>query len=251
MGVSLTVCGSAGTHPGPARSCSSYLVHAGDDRLVLDLGNGSLRNLMQRCDVADLDAVILSHLHPDHCVDIYGLYYALRFHPSGSGSVDVYGPSGGGSHLAQILGDPSEPSFYEILRFRDAAAGDVFEVGAMTVRLFAAEHPVTTIASRIEVDGKVLAFTGDSAPTTRLVECAQGADVLLADATWQESDRPLPAGIHMTGREAGDLAAAAGVTRLVLTHILPTNDPAVTAAEAAEAFDGEILLATDLLELTL
>lgn len=251
MGVSLTVCGSAGTHPGPGRACSSYLVESDGTSLLLDAGNGSLPNLMQRCDVADLDAVVVSHLHPDHCADLYGLYYALRFHPTGQRAVDVHAPAGAGPHLAQILGDPSSPTFGEVLRFRDATAGDVLEVGPMTVRLFAAEHPLPTIASRVEVGGRVVAFTGDSAVTTRLVELAQGADVLLADATWQESARPLPDGIHMTGREAGRVAADAGVATLVLTHILPTNDPEVTAAEAAEVFDGEIVLATDLLELTL
>jgi ribonuclease BN (tRNA processing enzyme) len=127
----------------------------------------------------------------------------------------------------------------------------VLELDPTTIRLFAANHPVETLASRLEVDGRVVAFTGDSGVTTRLVECAQGADLLIADATWLERDRPLPEGIHMTGREAGQLAAEAGVAHLLLTHILPTNDPEETAAEAAAVFDGEITIAHDLLELTL
>jgi ribonuclease BN (tRNA processing enzyme) len=251
VNVTVTVCGSAGTHPGPARGCSSYLVEAGDHRLLLDLGNGSLPNLQQRCDVADVDAVLLSHLHPDHFADVYGLYYALRFHPAGEQHVDVHAPAGALAHICQLLGDGSAPTFGQICRFTEAAAGDVRCVGPMHVHLHAAEHPVETLASRIEVDGRVIAYTGDSGVTERLVECARDADLLLADATWLERQRPLPEGIHMTGREAGRLAAEAGVRRLVLTHILPTNDPAETAAEAAAAFDGEIVTAHDLLELPL
>ena len=251
MRLTLTVCGSAGTHPGPGRACSSYLVTAGEHRLLLDVGNGSQCNLMQRCDVAELDALVLSHLHPDHFADIYGLYYALRFHPDGPKHLDVHAPPGARELIVKVLGDTSAPTFDTIYTFHDGKPGGVIETGPLTVRLFAAAHPVPALASRVEVDGRVIAFTGDSAPSPDLVECAKGADVLLADATWLESARPLPEGIHMTGREAGELAAAAGVQRLVLTHILPTNDPSLTTAEAAAVFVGEILCAEDLMEIVL
>jgi ribonuclease BN (tRNA processing enzyme) len=251
MELQLTVCGSAGTHPGPGRGCSSYLLTAGEHRLLLDVGNGSLPNLMQRADVAELDALVLSHLHPDHFADIWGLYYALRFHPDGEQQLTVHAPEGAREHLGLILSDTSAPTMAATLDIRAAAAGDVLETAGCTVRLFAAAHPIDTLASRVEVDGRVVAFTGDSGPTTRLVECAQGADLLMADATWLERHRPLPEGIHMTGREAGQLAADADVRRLLLTHILPTNDPEATAAEAAEVYDGEIILAHDLLEIPL
>jgi ribonuclease BN (tRNA processing enzyme) len=251
MDITLTVCGSAGTHPGPGRGCSGYLLETGSQRLLLDCGNGSLPNLQQRCDVADVDALIVSHLHPDHFADMYGLYYALRFHPTGQQQLDVYAPAGTVAHLGQLLDDDSRKTFTTVYRFRDAAAGEVLELGPCLIRLFAAEHPVETLASRIEVDGRVVAYTADSAPTTRLLECAQGADLLVADATWLERHRPLPDGIHMTGREAGQLAADAAVSRLLLAHILPTNDPEETAAEAAAVYDGEILTAADLLEIRL
>jgi ribonuclease BN (tRNA processing enzyme) len=247
----LTVCGSAGTHPGAGRGCSGYLLTTAGGNLMLDLGNGSLPNLQQRIDVADIDAVLISHLHPDHFADVWGLYYALRFHPRGEQRVRILAPAGAPEHLGRILSDDSRPTFTTLCDIRDAAAGEVIEVAGCTLRLFAAEHPIETLAARVEVDGRVLAYTADSGPTPRLVECAQDADLLVADATWLERDRPLPEGIHMTGREAGQLAADAGVSRLLLSHILPTNDPEATAAEAAEVFDGEIVLATDLLELPL
>lgn len=249
--VTLTVCGSAGTHPGAGRACSGYLLTAGEHRLALDLGNGSLTNLQQRCDVADLDAVLLSHLHPDHFADIYGLYYALRFHPRGTQHIEVHAPAGAQDHIGRLLGDSSRPTFGTVCTFHPAAAGDVLQLGPCHVELFASAHPIECLAPRITVGGNVIAFTGDSGPTSALVSCARDADLLICDATWLERDRPVPDGVHMTGRDAGLLAGEAGVRCLLLSHILPTNDPAETAAEAAAVFDGEILTAHDLLELTL
>lgn len=247
----VTVCGSAGTHPGPGRGCSGYLLRDEGLCLALDIGNGSLPNLQQRCDVAHLDAVLLSHLHPDHFADIYGLYYALRFHPDGEREIDIHAPAGAEDHIARLLRDDSKPAFGTVCRFHEAAAGDTLDIGPARIELFRSAHPIECLASRITIGGRVVAYTGDSGPTDDLLPCARDADLLIADATWLERDRPLPEGIHMTGREAGQLAADAGVRRLLLSHILPTNDPAATAAEAAAVFDGEIITAHDLLELTL
>jgi ribonuclease BN (tRNA processing enzyme) len=229
--------------------CSSYLVQCQDYRLLLDCGNGSLSNLQRRCDVSDIDAIIISHLHPDHFADLYGLYYALRFHPGGPRSVPVYAPRGASEFASQLLG--STDTFAETCRFEVAKAGDVLTLGPLTVTLFASNHPVETLTSRVEAEGKVLTYTGDSAPSTELIHAARDADLLLADATWLEKDRPLPEGVHMTGHEAGRIAAEAGVKLLVATHVFPTNDPADVVAEAAGVFDGEVVAATDLAEFVL
>lgn len=249
--VRVTVLGCSGTMPGPQRACSSYLVESDGYRLLLDCGNGSLVNL-QRCVGLDaVDAVILSHLHPDHFVDLYGLYYGLRFHPDGPLSVPVHAPAGAQEHLAQLLtGDP-EDVFAKVCRFEDAAPGDTLRLGPMTVRLFAANHPIVTLASRVEVNGVVVAYTADSGTSSQLVSLARDADLLIADCSWLERQRPLPSGVHMTGAEAGGCASLAGAARLLVTHVFPTNDPEDVAAEAAQAFEGEIRIATDLQELHL
>lgn len=229
--------------------CSSYLVEVDGYRLLLDCGNGSLSNLQRRTDVSAVDAIIISHLHPDHFADLYGLYYALRFHPDGPRSVPVYAPKGAWEFASQLL--DSADTFAETCRFEVATAGDVLQLGPLHVTLFAANHPVETLASRVEGGGRVLAYTGDSAPSENLHHAARDADLLLADATWLERERPLPVGVHMTGHEAGRTAAEANAQRLMVTHVFPSNDPADTAAEAARAYDGEILTATDLQELVL
>lgn len=242
----LTVLGCSGTHPGLERACSSYLVECEGYRLVLDCGNGSLSRLQQRIDIADIDAVVISHMHVDHFADIYGLYYARRLRPEGPAPVAVYAPAGSQEFIGQLL--PSDEDFPRVCRFTTAAAGDTLELGPLTVRLFASNHPVETLASRIEANGKVLAYSADSAPTPALVDCARDADLFVCDATWLERSRPHPEGVHMTGAEAGSHAAAAGSAALLLSHIFPSTDPDEVAAEAAGVYDGTIAVAHDLQE---
>lgn len=245
--MSLTVLGSAGTHPANGRACSSYLVEAQGYRLLLDCGNGSLANLTQRIDVADLDAVIISHLHPDHFVDLYGLHYALRFHPSGPLSVPVYAPAGARSVLTSVLGDSGE-SFLRHCELHTAVAGTRLELGPLDVSLFEAHHVVETLAARVHAGGRTVAFSGDSAPTPQVVACARDADLFLCDSSWLEADGPHPDGVHMTGAQAGEQAAQAGARTLLVTHVFPTNDPEEVAAEARTRYDGTVIAVADLEE---
>lgn len=239
----LTVLGSAGTHPGPGRACSGYLVEHDGSRLVLDLGNGALGNLLAVADLAGLDALLLTHLHPDHFADVYGLYYALRFARPAPLRLEAYGPAGAQAHLAQLL--PGDRLFAQHLPFAEVTAGDRLAVGDLAVGLAAARHPVATTAVRVEAAGRVLAYSADTAPAAEIVEAARGADVFLCEATWLERDRPLTPGVHCTGAEAGTMAAEAGVHRLVLTHVHPQHDPAEAVAEARARFGGEVLAAGD------
>lgn len=250
-GLRLTVLGCSGTHPGPERACSSYLVEAEGYRLLVDCGNGSLVNLQRVTPVVSIDAVLISHLHPDHFADLYGLYYALRFAPDGPHAVPVHAPPGAQAHLAQLLrGDPDD-SFGRTCRFSDTVAGEELELGPFSVRCFQASHPIPTLAPRIAYGDRVVAYSADSGPAESLTACARDADLFVADCSWLERQRPLPDGVHMTAREAGRHAQAAGAGTLLVTHVFPANDPAESAAEAAEVFSGRVLVATDLQEIAL
>lgn len=251
MSLTLHVCGSAGTHPGPGRACSSYLVENGETRLLLDCGNGSLSNTQRVCDLADLDAVLLSHLHPDHFVDLFGLYYALRFHPSGQQQVPVYAPAGTEAFLRQMLGDDGARYFGDVFVFHTVAAGEALQLGELTVRLTAANHPIETLAARVEEGGQAIAYSADTHVSADVVDAARGADLFVCDATWLTRAGPFPAGIHCTGEEAGQMAADAGAARLVITHVVPSNNAAEVAAEAARRYEGEIVIAEDGLEVAL
>jgi ribonuclease BN (tRNA processing enzyme) len=243
--VKVTVLGSAGSHPGNGRACSSYLVSAGDHHLLLDCGNGSVANLLDVVDPAALDAVIISHLHPDHFVDLYGLHYVLRFHPTGAKKVDVYAPKGAQDLMTSLLLGESAGSFVAHLPMHVAAAGDRYDIGPFAVELFAANHPIETLASRITIDGRIIAYSGDSAPTSALVTCALDADLFICDATWVSRDAPFPEGVHMTGTQAGMHAAEAGVERLMVTHVFPQRQPEQVAADAETVYDGIVWVAYD------
>ena len=238
----FVVLGCSGSHGSPGRMCSSYLVEHEDTRFVMDCGNGSLSNLMAETDLADVDGVWLSHLHPDHMADVFGLHYALRFHPDGPLSVPLYGPAA----TMQRVGALTDPeSFGEALPFTPVAAGDRFDVGALSVELFAAHHPVETCAARVRGSDRVVAYSGDSAPTPALVACARDADLFACDSTWSAQLADLPPGIHCTARQAGEQAASAGAARLLVTHVAHPQDPVALGEEAAEVFDGEVLVAAD------
>ena len=243
--MDLTVCGSSGTHASPGRACSSYLVEHDGYRLLLDCGNGSLSNLLSVCGAADVDTVLLTHLHPDHIVDVYGLYYALRFDSGGPRTVGLVGPAGTTEFLTRLLPADSAAMFDQTLPLRTARAGEVLELGPLTVRLYPAFHPVETLAPRITAGDRVLAYSGDSGQTDALIDCAAGADLFVCDASWLERNGPHPEGIHMTGAQAGTTAAAAGAARLLVTHVFPANDPDQVAAEAAGLFEGDVLVADD------
>ena len=251
MTVRVTVIGSAGTHASAERVCSSYLVSHNDTHLLLDMGSGALHNLLKVIDVADLDAVLISHLHPDHYLDIFGLNYAWRFHPASPPPLPVYGPAAMYDTVASLLPAESVERMVDLLHFKTATAGDTIDVGPFHVELFAMNHPTETLGSRITVGDTVIAYTGDTAPTPATDLLARDADLLICDATWSEAQRPLPENVHCTAAEAGQAAASAGAKRLLVTHVSPYNDPHALAKEAAEHYDGEVLVAVDLQEILL
>lgn len=247
----LTVLGSAGTHVGRGRMCTSHLVEHDGYRLLLDCGNGSLSNLAACVDVADVDAVLLSHLHVDHFADIYSLYYALRLHPSGPRSVPLYAPAGAQEHLARLMPAESRSAFASGCPVTEATVGDVLHLGPLTATLFGAAHPIEVLAPRIEADGQVLSYSGDSGECRELVDAARDADLFVCDASWRDRDGPHPPGLHMTGRQAGSHAARAGAHRLLTAHVLPTNEPEDVAEEARAVYDGEVIAAHDLVSVDL
>lgn len=251
MSTRVTVIGSAGTHASADRVCSGYLISHEGTNLLLDMGPGALHNLCKVIDPADLDAILISHMHPDHFLDLYGLQYALRFHPAGPGPIPVYGPPDMPDTIAAILPAESVEKMADLLHLRTASAGDTLTIGSLTTRLYAMNHPVACLGSRTTAGDVVIAFTGDTAPTDQMIPLARDADLFLCDATWSEAQRPVPPDVHCTGLEAGRAAAAAGVGRLVITHVSPYNDPQAVADEAAKAYSGAIIVATDLMEIDL
>jgi ribonuclease BN (tRNA processing enzyme) len=240
--VRLTVVGCTGSLPGPESPASCYLVEAGDTTLVLDLGSGALGPLQRRIGLGTVDAVLLSHLHPDHCMDLCGYYVAVRYSPWCDGSkIAIWGPAGTAERMARAYGLPEDPGMTNEFAF-NTYPDRPFVIGDVRVTAARVVHPVPAYALRVEHEGSVLAYSGDTAATQALVDLAQDADLLLCEAAFLEGDAN-PSGHHLTGREAGEHAAAANVRQLMLTHILPWGDPDRAMAEARSAFEGPVALA--------
>jgi ribonuclease BN (tRNA processing enzyme) len=242
----LTVLGCSGSHTGPGRACSGYLLRADGAQLLVDCGNGSSANLQRVARPEDLDAILITHRHVDHCVDLIGMFYALRFHAAGVQPIALYAAPEVVDTLTGLLGRDSALSFREVFDVTEVTGGDRFSVGAMEVELADSRHPVPTVSARIEANGVSVVYSSDSAGGPELVDLARGADLFLCEATWQGDADGFPNGMHLTAAAAGQLATDAEVQRLVLTHVLGSLDRNRSLAEAQATFAGDIGLAEDL-----
>ncbi|HEU4492006.1 MAG TPA: MBL fold metallo-hydrolase [Jiangellales bacterium] len=239
----LTVIGCSGSFPGPHSPASCYLVEAGGLRVVVDLGNGALGELQRHVDIYAVDAVLLSHLHADHCLDLCAYYVARKYRPGGPApQIPVYGPRGSGARLARAYDLPEEPGMNSEFHFLEHGR-EPYSVGPLTVTPVRVVHPVEAYALRIDHGGHGVVYSGDTAPSEALVDLARGADLLVCEASFVEGGDN-PPGLHLTGRQAGRHAAEAGVPRLVLTHVPPWTDGAVAVAEASEVYGGDLQLAS-------
>jgi ribonuclease BN (tRNA processing enzyme) len=242
----LTVIGCSGSFAGPDSAASCYLLEADQGghtwRVLLDLGSGALGSLHRFVDPLSIDAVVVSHLHPDHYFDISGLYVMWKYHPGGARPpIPVWGPKGVATRCALAYGlDPAagmsaEFSFHEY-------DGRPIRLGPFTLEATRVAHPITAYALRVAADGRVVAYSGDTGPCQALVDVASGVDLMLCEAAFVEGGDN-PADLHLTGKQAGAAAAEAGARRLVLTHIPPWHDVSVPLAEAREAYDGPLEVA--------
>lgn len=219
----LTVVGCAGSFPGPDSPASCYLVEAPFEdrtyRLVLDLGSGSFGALQRHVTPREIDAIALSHLHADHCFDMSGLYVVAKYHPEGAfEQIPVLSPTGSNEFLTDTYGREDAAGMGGPFDFRDWVDGQTVHLGPFTVTGRRVVHPVPAYGVRVECEGRVLAYSGDTAATPVLDELARDADVFLCEASFVESGDN-PPGIHLTGAEAGTHAHAAGVGRLLVTHV--------------------------------
>ncbi|MDT0445530.1 MBL fold metallo-hydrolase [Streptomyces johnsoniae] len=243
--MKLTVVGCSGSFPSADSACSSYLIEAEGYRLLLDMGNGALGELQKYCGLYDIDAIAISHLHPDHCIDMCG-YFVARYYRHEGGRCDpvpVYGPPGTERRLTTAYADtPTEKSMSEVFDFRTLTPGGVFRVGPLTVRTQRVTHPVETFAFRVEHEGRAFCYSGDSGRCEALAGLASGADLFLCEASFTHGKEDAP-DVHLTGREAGECAQAAKAGRLVLTHIPPWTDAQVNLTDAKSVFGGPVELA--------
>ena len=234
----LTVVGCSGSIPGPHSPASCYLLEADGFRLVVDMGSGALGALQRYTGLDEVDAVALSHLHADHFIDMCSFWVARTYSPQGVRRVPVYGPADTAQRIARANDDPDVTGTFHFVTLMPGCC----QIGPFSVTAGHVAHPVETFAFRFEHGGHVLTYSGDTGESPVLVELARSADILLCEAGFPE-EPDLPPGLHLTGRQAGRHATAAGARRLILTHLSPDNDPASCLAEAESTFRGPISLA--------
>jgi ribonuclease BN (tRNA processing enzyme) len=241
----VTVLGSAASHAGPGEACSGHLVEGGGVSVLFDCGNGVLSNLHKVADPYGLDAVFITHNHPDHYVDLYSMQAMLRYAPEGPHArLPLFMPRGLYERMQLLLSERGAAEFREAFDLTEFTHGERIQIGSLSVTPHSVDHTEPTFALVAEADGARLCYTADTTPGPWVVEAACGADLVLSEATLPEEYAG--AAPHMTSAQAGLLAREAGAANLVLVHVWPTNDRTRMLKTAREAFGGPVTVAAEL-----
>lgn len=242
--MEVIVLGSSGAQPAAGDACSGYLVASGSSRLLLDCGSGVLSNLQRHLDLGRLTAIMISHLHADHFLDLVPLRYAVRY-GEGLPPIRLYLPPGGATRL-RALGlhlSTTRPFWESAFVIEEYAPGEPLTAGGLSVTPHEVEHSERSFAMRVTDGTRTLAYSADTVVCDGLRQAADGVDLLLAENTlgggapWHQPVN------HLSAGDAGAIARCAGVGSLALTHFWPSADREQCRREAAECYDGEITLA--------
>ena len=236
----LTVLGSCGAWPEAGQACGGYLVEHEGFRLVVDLGYATFPRLLEFAAAAAIDAVVISHGHPDHCADLNPLLRARALPGDPVAALPVHALPGA---LDAVLALDRPGMLADAIDLQVIRPGEPLGLGPFRVTTRMLPHWLPNAGVRIEADGSVLAYTGDTGSVPEIAELARDAGLLLAEATYLDQVPEDSAGHLSSAREAGRWAAAAGVGRLLLTHLWPGSDQAAAAARARESYAGDVRVA--------
>lgn len=236
--LSVTVLGCSGTYAAPGNPCSGFLVRGGGTTVVLDCGPGTLANLQDHVSLGEVDAVVVSHEHPDHWLEVPLLRHAWRY-GWGVQRADVpLFTTAGTRRLAEGLTEGRLADTFAVTEILDGAS---FDVGALSFTCSRTAHTVESLAVRVDHGDASVAYTADTGADWRISELGPGLDLVLAEATFLAADGLTGmGGVHMTAAEAGESAAEAGARRLVLTHVLPGRSWSEAVGEAGAAYGAPV-----------
>lgn len=236
----LTVLGSCGAFPEPGRACSGFAIDRDGFRLVLDLGYATLPRLLRHWPDGTLDAVIITHEHPDHCIDLHALFRTRYYGTPGAARLPLYCPPGVLDRLGGLEPDTDLHTVFDVHPLPGR-----YEVGPWELTGLPLPHHVPNAGVRLTADGVTLAYTGDTAPSPALAELGRDADLFIVEATDRPGETEQTNRNLMTSREAGQWAHRAGAHRLMLTHFWPGNDRTASVAAARTHFTGQVVAATE------
>jgi ribonuclease BN (tRNA processing enzyme) len=247
MRLTVLGCSPASTNPGGA--ASGYLVEEGGTRVVLDCGSGAFGNLLLHAVPEEIDAVVISHMHADHMLDLmpfrYGLAFAAQAAPDAPHRLPgLYLPPEGHAMALRLsaLQDPSDAFFADCFAVTEYAAGDPLVIGSLSLTFVPVYHIPHTYAIRVSSGGRTLTYSADTGPCAGIYEAARGADLFLCECANPEgSDFPR----HLTPKQAGEIAQTAGAARLLLTHRWYRTGLDAARDEAGMTFSGPVDLARE------
>ena len=248
MHSQLTVLGGCGAWPEPGRACAGFLLEHDGVRIAIDLGYGTAARLLAALGSVEadgLDAVIISHHHPDHMVDLHALMRARWMGRPGAAKIPLFAPDGVVARLTE-LEDGDRTAVSQVFDWHPIPA-PTQSAGPFRLDSVLLPHYVPNAGVRLSAPGLTVAYTGDTGPAAALADLGRDCDLYIADATsWEQRHEPDggPA-FNLTAAQAGQAAAAAAARRLLLTHFWPGNDRQASEADAAACFGGEILLADE------
>lgn len=232
--------GSCGAYPEPGRACSGFAVDWDGYRLVLDLGYATLPRLLAHWPDGRIDAVVITHEHPDHCIDLHGLF-RMRFY----GTVPVarlplYCPPTVLDRLQGLEPDADLGSVFDLHPLPGSYRAGPFELTGLSL-----PHFVPTSGIRLRADERIMAYTGDTGPDPALADLGRDADLFIVEATDREGETEQGTRNLMTSAEAGHWAHRAGARRLMLTYFWPGNDRIAAVAAATAEFGADVLAANE------
>jgi ribonuclease BN (tRNA processing enzyme) len=231
--MKLTILGKYSPFPKAGGACPGYLIEYGDSVLLLECGSGVLSKLQTMKSLFEVKDVVFSHLHFDHMADFLILRYAVA----------TYDRLGQPVNKLNVYA-PAQPQLeYSLLEYKDLVnvtgidkdRQTVF-IGELVVKFYAVEHGIPAYAIKICSPEKTLVYSGDTRPCAAIEEAAKGADLFLCESSAAEAEKEFAAAGHLTSAQAGELAAKAGVKRLLLTHIWPFYEEKQLLDEAREEF---------------
>jgi ribonuclease BN (tRNA processing enzyme) len=228
--------GSSGTFPAPGRPAAGYIVEQKGTRVWCDAGPGTFMSLPIDPDL--IDAVVVSHQHPDHCSDLMAAYHAWTYRPEPREPVPLFAPQAVWDRLVGFI--EREPPCFS---FTPVWTGDSVAVGEVGIEFVEMDHSVPTVGSRWSSENRTLFYTGDTGPAGEWQSLASGVDVMLSEASVQGPAADKDFAQHLTAGEAGEIAREVGAKALVLTHIPPYLEPSISISEAETTFDRPVTLA--------
>ncbi len=237
----LTVRGGCGAWPEAGQACSGYLVEHEGFQLVVDLGYATFPRLLEYVPATEVDAVLISHGHPDHCADLSPLLRARTLIDDPVAPLAVHALPGA---LEAVLALDRVGMTSGAIDLHVITPDEPLQVGPFGVATRLLPHWLPNVGVRVEADGSAFAYTGDSGSVPQIAELARDADLLLAEATYLDEVPEDSVRYLSSARAAGSWAAQADVGRLCLTHLWPGSDHDTAAALAREAYAGDVSVAT-------